>query len=86
MKQKVKFIKMGSSQAFGGFEPGQTATLDVEVAAHLCDEAQCAERVGEPFEGRMAAKQAKDPQHEANIKLAVVTQGNAAANVGKKKK
>jgi hypothetical protein len=47
---QIRFTTLGSCSAFGDFSPGDTARLDARLAAHLVNDAHCAEYIttGEP--------------------------------------
>jgi hypothetical protein len=45
MLVQIKFTVFGCCSAIGNFEPGDTARVSAEMAAHLVDEARCAKYV-----------------------------------------
>lgn len=42
MVKSIEFTVTGCCSAIGNFEPGDTARLPADIAAHLVDEARCA--------------------------------------------
>lgn len=66
----VIFRTFGSSTELGGFEPGDRKRVTHAHAKHLVEEAQCAVYAD---------------SGDAELKKAVITQRNVAANASKKK-